>query len=91
VGADVSVPDGAGDPVAALFAEEPSRVVASLPAASLAGLRARAESAGVSFVEIGKTTATELVIRRNGSMLVRASLEELRDARERCLVGIVGE
>jgi phosphoribosylformylglycinamidine synthase len=91
VGADVSLPDGPGDSVAALFAEEPSRVVASLPTANLTGLRARAESAGVPFVEIGKTIARELVLRRGGAELVRVALDSLREARERCLVAIVGE
>jgi phosphoribosylformylglycinamidine synthase len=91
VGADVSLPEVPGGKVAALFSEEPSRVVASLPAAKLAEVRERAARAGVPLTELGTTTARDFVVRSAGSEIVRVTLEELHVARERCLVSIVGE
>jgi phosphoribosylformylglycinamidine synthase len=90
IGADVTLPDRPTDVVGALFSEEPSRVVASVPPDRLADVRARAARFGVPLVEIGSTTAKDLVIRLPGSELVRATLEELRTARDNCLVPIVG-
>jgi phosphoribosylformylglycinamidine synthase len=91
VGVDVSLPDVPGGSVAALFSEEPSRVVASVPLAKLPEVRERARSAGVLLTEIGTTAVRDFVVRAGGSEIIRAALEELREARERCLVSIVGE
>jgi phosphoribosylformylglycinamidine synthase len=91
IGADVSLPSGPADAVAALFSEEPSRIVASLPTTGVAEVVRRAGRAGVPVVEIGTTTAMDVILRRNGSELVRATLAGLRDARETCLSTIVGE
>jgi phosphoribosylformylglycinamidine synthase subunit PurL len=91
VGADVTLPEASGHVWAALFSEEPSRIVASVSRAKLAGVRDRAERAGVPFAELGSTTARDFVVRAGGSEVIRAALEELREAREQCLVSIVGE
>jgi phosphoribosylformylglycinamidine synthase len=91
IGADVSLPVPSGNVIGALFAEEPSRVVASLSSQHLADVRARAERRGVPLLELGKTTARDLIVRVSGSELVRATLDELRNAREACLYPIVGE
>ena len=90
VGADVTLPASNSDAVAALFSEDPSRVIASVPTAKLAEVKERAARAGVPLAELGTTTAKDVVLRRGGSELVRATLDELRDARENCLVPIVG-
>jgi phosphoribosylformylglycinamidine synthase subunit PurL len=91
VGAEVTLPQAAGDAWAALFSEEPSRIVASVPPSKLADVRARAERAGVPCAELGSTQTRDFVVRAERSEVVRAALEELREARERCLVSIVGE
>jgi phosphoribosylformylglycinamidine synthase subunit PurL len=91
MGAEVSLPELPGGKVAALFSEEASRVVASLKAANLVEVRERAQKAGVPFAEIGTTTPSDFVVRYAGSEIVRATLQELYHARERCLVPIVGE
>jgi len=91
IGADVLLADFAVNTVGVLFAEEPSRVVVSLASDNLAAVRQRAERDGVPLVLLGKTTARDLVLRASGSELVRATLEELRGARDACLVPIVGE
>jgi len=91
VGVDVTLPEVPGGPVAALFSEEPSRVVAALAPAKLAEVRERAKRAGVPLTELGTTTPSHFIVRAAGSEIVRAALEDLRDARERCLVSIVGE
>jgi phosphoribosylformylglycinamidine synthase subunit PurL len=91
VGADVSLADVPRDIVAAFFAEEPSRVIASMPSANLTDVKKLAERAGVPLVEVGTTTAKDVVLRRGGSELVRATLAELRNARDNCLSAIVGQ
>ena len=91
VGADITLPRVHGGVTGALFSEEPSRVVASLPRAKVAEGRAMAERAGVPFVEIGSTTPREFVVRSEGTEIARAALADLQTARERCLAGIVGE
>jgi phosphoribosylformylglycinamidine synthase len=91
IGAAVSLPAGPANAVAALFSEEPSRIVASLPPTSVAEVATRAALAGVPFVAIGTTTASDIVLRRDGSEIVRAALADLRDARENCLRSIVGD
>jgi hypothetical protein len=89
VGAEVSIE--AADPVSALFGEAPTRVIASLGAAKLADLKERAARAGVPVAELGRTTASGFAIRSAGGDLMKLDLASLRDARERCLAGIVGE
>jgi hypothetical protein len=64
--------------------------VASIPPAKVPEVRERARKAGVPLAELGTTTAREFVVRAGGSEIIRIALEELRDARERCLVSIVG-
>jgi phosphoribosylformylglycinamidine synthase subunit PurL len=91
VGAEVTLPDAASDAWAILFSEEPSRIVASVPPSKLDDVRARAERAGVPFAELGSTRARDFVVRAGSSEVIRAALEELREARERCLVSLVGE
>ncbi|HMI83558.1 MAG TPA: phosphoribosylformylglycinamidine synthase subunit PurL [Polyangiaceae bacterium] len=91
VGVDVSLPAVAGGHVAALFSEEPSRIVASVSPAKLAEVRECARRAGVSLIELGVTTASDFVVRGAGLEIIRATLEELQGAREQCLVPIVGE
>jgi phosphoribosylformylglycinamidine synthase len=91
IGADVALGGEAAGAWAALFSEEPSRVVASVPPAHVAAVRERAARAGVPFAELGSTTARDFVVRAGGSEIIHAALEELSSARERCLVSIVGE
>ena len=91
LGADVSLPEVAGGAPGALFSEEPSRIVASVPRAKLDAVRECADRARVPFTELGSTASGDFVIRAGGSEIVRAALEELREAREKCLVSIVGE
>jgi phosphoribosylformylglycinamidine synthase len=89
-GADITLPAVAAGPLAGLFAEEPSRIVASIAKDKVAAVRKKADALGVPFAEIGITTDGPFVVRADGSEIVRATLEELRDAREKCLVPIVG-
>ena len=91
IGADVTLPTEPSNAVAALFSESPSRVVTSFPTSKLADIQQRAAKAGVPLTLLGKTAAQGIVLRGGGKELVRADLTELRDARERCLVPIVGE
>jgi phosphoribosylformylglycinamidine synthase II len=90
IGADVSLPDVPGGHAALLFSEAPSRIIASIARDHVAAVRKKAEQAGVPFVEIGSTTDAGFVMRASGTEIVHATLEELRDARERCLEPIVG-
>jgi phosphoribosylformylglycinamidine synthase len=90
IGADVSLDHDSLDLVAAMFSEAPSRVIASVPAARADEMKERAARAGVPIVAIGTTMARDLVIRRGGAEVVRASLDDLRTARENCLTPIVG-
>jgi phosphoribosylformylglycinamidine synthase len=90
IGADVSLDHDAHDLVAAMFSEAPSRVVASVAAARIDEVKERAARIGVPIVAIGTTTTKDVVLRRGGSEVVRAALDELRAARESCLASIVG-
>jgi phosphoribosylformylglycinamidine (FGAM) synthase-like enzyme len=76
---------------AAMFSEEPSRIVASVARANLAELKSRAAKAGVPLAELGTTASEGFVLSLGQSELVRATLSELRDAREHCLTAIVGD
>ena len=91
IGADVTLPTEPSNAVAALFSESPSRVVTSFPTSKLADIQQRAAKAGMPITLLGKTAGQGIVLRGGGKELVRADLNELRDARERCLVSIVGE
>jgi phosphoribosylformylglycinamidine synthase len=91
VGADIALPDSPAGPVAALFSEETSRLVASMPLAKVADVRERARQAGVPLTELGTTKERDFVVRSAGSVIIHAALSELCQARERCLVPIVGE
>ena len=91
VGVDITLPATSGGAVGALFSEETSRLVASIPPALLADVRERARQAGVPLTELGTTRERDFVVRSAGSEIIRAALPELREARERCLVPIVGE
>ncbi|HUJ67646.1 MAG TPA: AIR synthase-related protein, partial [Acidimicrobiales bacterium] len=53
--------DGIGDH-AALFAEEPSRVVFSVPDSGRSELERRAEAAGLGFVPLGRAGGDRLVV-----------------------------
>ncbi len=90
IGAEVSIDDEPADIVAALFSESPSRVIASVTSDHVDHVKYRAARAGVPLVMVGATTAKDFVIRRAGADVVRASLDELRDARENCLTPIIG-
>jgi phosphoribosylformylglycinamidine synthase len=90
VGARLSLPDGPGERAALMFSEEPSRVIASMAPALVAEVKRRAADGRVPVTELGTTTRDGFVLTTQGTE-VRASLAELRDARERCLVPIVGE
>jgi phosphoribosylformylglycinamidine synthase len=91
VGATVSLPDCPSGVVAALFSEEPSRIIASVPTANLDEVQKRARQLSVPLFEMGKTTAADFVVHARGEEIIRASLDDLREARERCLVPIVGD
>jgi len=89
--AEFSLPQTSGDLAAAMFSEEPSRVVASLPRAHLNEVKRRAARALVPLLELGSTARDALVFAAPRGEIARASLAELREARERCLSPIVGE
>jgi phosphoribosylformylglycinamidine synthase II len=91
IGAQLALPDGPADTAALMFSEEPSRVIASVHAAHVADVKSRAERALVPVAEIGTTTSEGFVLSAHQREIVRATLLELRTARERCLVPIVGE
>jgi phosphoribosylformylglycinamidine synthase subunit PurL len=80
IGAEVSVALDA----ATLFGEAPSRVVVSVSPEHVSDVMKRAASAGVPAMSIGTTKGKALVL---GSASI--PLEELRAAREACLLGIV--
>jgi phosphoribosylformylglycinamidine synthase len=91
VGLRVSLPASESALVAAMFSEEPTRVVASLSPVHLAEVKRRAQQGGVPLVELGTTAHDEFVLFAQGTVVARAPLAELRAARETCLVPIVGE
>jgi phosphoribosylformylglycinamidine synthase subunit PurL len=91
IGADISLPEVAAGIVGALFSEEPSRIVASISLEKVAKVRDLANEASVVMTELGTTQPNEFVVRFQGKELARAGLEELREARERCLAAIACE
>ena len=89
VGARLALPEG--EPLAdALFGEAPSRIVVAASPEDVPAIRAAAEGARLSASVLGETGGDRLEIRRGGRLIVKASLREIRDARERCLDTIVG-
>jgi len=90
VGADVTL-SASDDVPALLFAENPSRVVASLPTSHLERVEKLAAEAGIPLVKLGTTTKGNLTIRVGEQAVVDLPLAQLREARERCLEGIVGK
>ena len=73
-----------------LFGEAPSRVLVSVRPDQLQELARRATAAGVWAQVLGATGGSELVRRRAGAVVAKLDLGKVRDARERCLEGIVG-
>jgi phosphoribosylformylglycinamidine synthase len=90
IGARLTLPDAAGELAALLFSEEPSRIIASTATARVAEVKRRAAEEGVPVTDLGTTARADFVLTARQTE-VRVSLAELRDARERCLVPIVGE
>ncbi len=90
VGATVDLPRSDEPLATALFGEAPGRIVVSAEAAHVAEIEKRAAARGVAVTRLGRTGGAELVLSREGSEVARASLDRLRDARERCLEPIVG-
>jgi phosphoribosylformylglycinamidine synthase len=90
VGARITLPDGERI-AAALFGEAPSRIVVSAEPNNAAAIEAHAKAAGVLVTRLGDTGGDRLVLSRRGAIIAALSLAELRDARERCLVAIVGD
>jgi phosphoribosylformylglycinamidine (FGAM) synthase-like enzyme len=90
IGARLTLPDASGELAALLFSEEPSRIIASTATAHVAEVKRRAAEEGVPVTDLGTTARADFVLTARQTE-VRASLAELRDARERCLVPIVGE
>jgi phosphoribosylformylglycinamidine synthase II len=91
IGARVSLPEQPPHVVAAMFSEEPSRVIASLAPAHLEEVKRRAAEASVPITHLGTTAREGFSLFQRNAEIVRATLPELRDARERCLFPIIGE
>jgi phosphoribosylformylglycinamidine synthase len=90
VGACVALPEEDEGMAAALFGEAPSRIVVSARPEDVAEIARAAESAGVTVTVLGTTGGGRLAITRGGRVAVDMGLPALREARERCLEGIVG-
>ena len=89
VGAEITLPDG--EPLAAaLFGEAPSRIVVAAHPAGVAEIERWAKERGSRVRALGTTGGGRLVLRRGGAMVVDVTLAAVREARERCLEGIVG-
>jgi phosphoribosylformylglycinamidine synthase len=91
IGARVALPEQSAGLSAAMFSEEPSRVIASLARGHLEEVKRRAAEGSVPLALLGTTEREGFALSQGGAEVVRATLDELRDARERCLVPIVGE
>jgi phosphoribosylformylglycinamidine synthase len=90
VGACVALPEEDEGMAAALFGEAPSRIVVSARPEDVAEIARAAESAGVTVTVLGTTGGGRLAITRGGRVVADVGLPALREARERCLEGIVG-
>jgi phosphoribosylformylglycinamidine synthase len=96
VGAEISLPAGengsAPEPLAAaLFGEAPSRIVVAAAPEHVAEIMLRAAARKVPVSLLGSTGGGRLSIQGAGQSLVSVELSALREAREKCLEGIVGE
>ncbi|MBK8259503.1 MAG: phosphoribosylformylglycinamidine synthase subunit PurL [Polyangiaceae bacterium] len=89
VGAVVNLP-GDEAPAAALFGEQPSRVILSVDPQRANDVLERASAVGVSALVLGKTGTSRLTILRNGAPLVDIDLSAAKKARDNCLAPIVG-
>ncbi|MEO0326000.1 MAG: AIR synthase-related protein, partial [Myxococcota bacterium] len=85
-GASVRVPGGGASLAARLFAEEPSRVVLSFPAAKEDEVRALAQRHGVPLSVVGEVGGADLVLDD-----VRVPVRELARRHAGALDAIVGE
>jgi phosphoribosylformylglycinamidine synthase len=90
VGAEITLPDEGEPLAAALFGEAPSRVVITAHPVGVAEIERRAKERGVPVRVLGTTGGARLVVRRAGAVVIDVALAAVRDARERCLEGIVG-
>jgi phosphoribosylformylglycinamidine synthase len=93
VGATVAIDPASapGEPLAsALFGEAPTRVVVSAAPEHVAEIERRAAARGVPAARIGTTGDARLVLGQGGATIAALGLAALREARERCLEGIVG-
>ncbi len=90
-GCDVALDADASDAASELFAEDPSRIVASCERALVERVKAMAAARGVPCAELGVTGGGRVVIRaRGGVELVDVATERLRASRESALESIVG-
>jgi phosphoribosylformylglycinamidine synthase len=103
-GAHVTLPaatDGDAKVAGALFGEAPSRIIVSVPMAHAEDVMHRAREAGVPARQLGFATGTGPDARLRIAIVsgprveaieaIEARVADLRDARESCLVGIVGD
>ncbi len=84
IGATVNLPTG-GSPLESLFAEDPSRIVVSVPMNSLAEVSRIASEYDVSVGAIGTTGGSTLKIFEQGKVLWEASLSLMRHPFETAL------
>jgi phosphoribosylformylglycinamidine synthase len=93
VGARIELPATAApvDALARLFGEAPSRVVVSVKAVAVERVLAAAKSAEVPARRIGVTGGEELMVGASPLGELRVKVAEVREKREGCLRGIVGE
>ena len=84
IGATVNLPSS-GDPLGLLFAEDPSRIVVSVPVNSLAEVSRIASEYGVTAEAIGTTGGSTLKVFRQGKVFWEASLSLLRHPFETAL------
>jgi len=90
VGVLVELPPSDESTAAVLFGEAPTRVVVSCDPRHAAELERLSEEHGVPAWRLGTTGSDQLQIHRGRGPLVALAVAELREARERCLEGILG-
>jgi phosphoribosylformylglycinamidine synthase len=93
VGARIELPATAAplDALSRMFGEAPSRVVVSVKAAAVDRVLAAAKSADVRALRIGVTGGDTLTIQASPLPVLAVKVAEVRERREGCLAGIVGE
>ena len=84
IGATLNLPSS-GDPLGLLFAEDPSRIVVSVPVNSLAEVSRIASEYAVTVEAIGTTGGSTLKVFRQGKVFWEASLSLLRHPFETAL------